>query len=84
MDAISYSNARKNLVETMERVCDEHEPIIITRANAAPVVMMSLEDFNSLQETDYLLRNLANAENLRASIKQYEEGKYQPRDIIDE
>jgi antitoxin YefM len=84
MDAISYSNARKNFAETMERVCDEHEPIIITRSNAASVVMMSLEDFNSIQETDYLLRNSANAENLRASIKQYEEGKYQRRDIIDE
>ncbi len=83
MDAISYSNARKNFAETMERVCDEHEPIIITRSNAAPVVMMSLDDFNSIQETDYLLRNSANAENLRTSIKQYEEGKYQRRDIID-
>lgn len=84
MDAISYSNARKNLVQTMERVCDEHEPIIITRKNASPVVMMSLEDYNAIQETGYLLRSTANAENLRASIKEYEEGKLQRKDIIEE
>jgi antitoxin YefM len=84
MDAISYSNARKNLVQTMERVCDEHEPIIITRKNASPVVIMSLEDYNALQETVYLLRSPANAENLLNSIKEYEQGKIQRKDILDE
>lgn len=84
MDALPYSIARKNLVKTMERVCDEHEPIIITRKNARSVVMLSIEDYNSIQETAYLLRSPANSENLRDSIKQYEQGKYQYRDIIEE
>jgi antitoxin YefM len=68
----------------MERVCDEHEPLIITRNNSRSVVIMSLEDYNSIEETAYLLRSPANAENLRQSIKQYEQGKYQYRDIIEE
>lgn len=84
MDAISYSSARKELVKTMERVCDDHEPVIITRRNARPVVMMSLDDFNSIAETAYLLRTPANAENLRKSIKQYFSGKYKKVKITKE
>jgi antitoxin YefM len=84
MDAISYSEARKNLVATMERVCDEHEPIIITREKARSVVMMSLADYNAIEETAYLLRSPANAENLRESIKQYEKGKYHKKGLLDE
>lgn len=84
MDAMSYSTARKHLVETMERVCDDHDPIIITRKSARSVVMMSLEDFNAIQETAYLLRNSANAANLHESIKQFEEGKIQRKDLLEE
>ncbi len=83
MDALPYSMARKNLVQTMERVCDEHEPLIITRKSSRSVVMMSLEDYNAIQETAYLLRSPANAENLRNSIKQYEQGKHKHRGIIE-
>ena len=84
MDAIPYSVARKNFAQTMERVCDEHEPLIITRKSSRSVVIMSLEDYNAIQETAYLLRSPANAENLRSSIKQYGEGKYQHKDIMEE
>ena len=82
MEAISYSAARKNLVKTMEQVCDDHNTVIITRKNARAVVMMSLEDFNAIQETAYLLRNPSNAERLRQSIKQAEEGKLSYHELI--
>jgi len=75
MDAISYTAARQNLAETMNRVIDDHEPIIITRQKAGAVVMMSLEDFNSMEETMYLLKSPANAEHLRKSIADLEAGK---------
>ncbi len=78
MEAISYSLARKNLVKTMEKVCDDHSPIIVTRKNARAVVIMALDDFNAIQETGYLLRNPINAEKLRESIKQAEDGKLVP------
>ena len=84
MDAISYSAARKNLVKTMEKVCEDHAPMIITRKNAPAVVMMSLEDFNAIEETGYLLRSPANAERLRKSIQQYEKGKAKPRKLMEE
>ena len=82
MEAISYSSVREKLAETMERVCDQHEPIIITRQNSCSVVMMSLEDYNAIEETAYLLRSPANAENLRKSIPQYEKGKFKHRKQI--
>lgn len=83
MDAKSYSAVRKDLAKTMDKVCDDHSPLIITRQNARAVVMMSLEDFNSIEETAYLLRNPANAERLRQSIKQAEKGKVVRRDLLE-
>lgn len=66
--AITYSEARQNLADTMNRVCDHHEPVIITRQKSPSVVMMSLEDYNSIMETAYLLRSPANAARLRESL----------------
>ncbi len=84
MDAKSYSAVRKDLAKTMEKVCDDHSPIIITRKDARSVVMMSLEDFNAIEETAYLLRNPANAERLRQSMKQADEGELKIHDLIEE
>ena len=64
MDAISYSAARANLARTMDRVCNDHEALIITRNGEQAVVMLSLEDFQALEETAYLLRNPTNAKRL--------------------
>ena len=84
MEAISYTTVREHLSKTMERVCDNHEPIIITRKKSRSVVMMSLEDYNSIEETAYLLRSPANAQNLRESVVQYETGQYKRRKLIKE
>jgi antitoxin YefM len=72
MDAISYTNARSNLAKTMEKVCEDHDPVIITRRNENSVVMMSLEDFQALEETAYLLRSPKNARHLLEAIGQLE------------
>ena len=74
MDAISYTAARQSLADTMDKVIDGHEPVIITRQKSGAVVMMSLEDFNSIQETAYLLSSPANAERLRASMAECKAG----------
>ena len=83
MDAISYTAARANLAKTMAKVCDDHSPVIITRKSESPVVMMSLEDYESMQETTYLLRSPANARVLLESIAELEAGKGVERDLID-
>lgn len=81
MKAITYSAARENLANTMQEVCDDCEPVIITRRRDQAVVMMSLEDFESLQETAYLLRCPANSKRLRQAIEQLEAGKGIPREL---
>lgn len=83
MDAISYTAARQNLAKTMDRVCFDHEPIIITRKNDQAVVMMSLEDFNALEETAYLLRSPKNAKRLLESIAQLESGDGAEKELDD-
>lgn len=81
MDAISYTAARQNLAKTMDRVCEDHEPIIITRSNEQSVVMISLEDFNAMEETAYLLRSPKNARRLLESIAQLESGAGVEREL---
>lgn len=75
MDAITYSAARANLAKTMDRVCDDHEPVIITRNGEQSVVMLSLEDYKALEESAYLLRSPANAKRLLTSIEQLAAGQ---------
>jgi len=83
MDAISYTSARANLASTMEKVCDDHSPIIITRKSENPVVMMSLEDYQAMEETTYLLRSPANARQLLESIAELEAGNGVERALIE-
>jgi antitoxin YefM len=81
MDAITYTTARANLADTMDRVCDDHEPIIITRNSQQAVVMMSLDDFKALEETSYLLRCPKNARRLLESISSLEAGQGKVRKL---
>jgi len=68
MKAITYTAAPESLASTMDRVCLDHDPVIITRNRDQAVVMISLEDYESLEETAYLLRSPANARRLLDSI----------------
>ena len=84
MDAITYTQARKNFSSVMNQVCDDHAPIIITRQSERPVVMMSLEDYSAMEETMYLLKSPANAQRLYKALEKLKEGKYQQHDLIEE
>ena len=81
--AITYSEARQNLADTMNRVCDHHEPVIITRQKSPSVVMMSLEDYNSIMETAYLLRSPVNATRLRESLNAASSGNTSAHELVD-
>jgi len=74
MTAITYTAARENLASTMDRVCQDRDPVIITRNRDQAVVMLSLDDYESLQETAYLLRSPVNAKRLFDSIEAAEKG----------
>ena len=83
MKAISYTAARENLAATINEVCEDRSPVIITRKRDQAVVMMSLEDYESLEETSYLLRVPANAQRLQASIQSREAGEGAERKIVE-
>jgi antitoxin YefM len=72
MDSISYTEARRNLAKVMGRVCSDNAPVVVTRKGKASVVVMSLEEYQALEETAYLLRSRANALNLLESIAEFE------------
>jgi antitoxin YefM len=81
MDAITYTDLRANLAQTMQKVCDDHMPMIVTRQKAESVVIMSLDDYHSMEETFYLMRNPKNAEILRRRIGDIEAGKGIEKDL---
>jgi antitoxin YefM len=81
MDAITYTHARNNLTATMDKTIADHEPVIITRQSGDAVVMMSLEDFRSWEETAYLLNSPANARKLMKSLAEADGGKTRSRSL---
>lgn len=83
MEAITYSAARANLAKTMEQVCDDHTPVIITRKNNKSVVLMSLDDYQALEETAYLLRSPRNAQRLMDAIAELESGHGVERELLE-
>jgi len=83
MEAITYTAARQNLAKTMERVCNDRAPVIVTRKSSQSVVIMSLEDFEALEETAYLLRSPKNTRRLIESIAQLENSNGTERELIE-
>lgn len=82
MDTITYTSLRATLASAMDRVCDDHEPLIVTRNGAQSVVMLSLEDYQALEETAALLRSPANAKRLLAAVAQLKAGQGRERELM--
>jgi antitoxin YefM len=83
MKSKTYTEAREKLADIIERVCEDHDPLIITKRRDKAVVLISLEDYESLEETAYLLKSPRNARRLLESIKELEEGGGRERDLIE-
>lgn len=83
MEIMNYSEARAHLAATFDRVCRDHAPVVITRRGARPVVIMSLEDYEGVNETMYLISNPANAKRLKRSLEAAKKGKVKERDLIE-
>ncbi len=83
MNAITYTAARQNLAKTMEEVCNDHEPVIITSKRDKSVVMISLEDYKAMEETAYLSRSPKNVSRLLRAIQEIENGGGEERELIE-
>ena len=84
MQTISYAKARRHLGKLMDRVNNDRTPILLTRRQGEPVVMISLADYSALEETAYLLRSPANARRLLAAMERLESGAGQEHALLDE
>lgn len=84
MDVSTFTQTRKNFASTMQKVIDNNEPIVITRQNHEAVVMLSLSDFKSYEETAYLMQSMNNATRLNSAIQSLEEGEGKVRELIEE
>jgi antitoxin YefM len=75
MEVLSYTFARNKFAQVIEQVCNDHAPVLITRQENKPVVLMSLEDYNAMEETLYLLNNPVNAQQLKNAIEDLKNGE---------
>lgn len=82
MDRLNYVKIKEELPKIIEKVCNEHDPVIITTENNPPVVLMSLADYQSYEETLYLLQSPKNAQRLRDSIAELESGGGMERELL--
>ncbi len=84
MTVTNYTTFRKNLKEFLDGVNTKHEPLQVTRANGADVIVLSKDDYESLEETDYLLRSPKNAMRIRQAMEELDRGQGVERDLIEE
>ncbi len=75
METISYTDIRAKLADTMDKVVADHAPVIITRSGSQACVLISLDDYESMEETAYLMSSPANAQRLSESIRELERGQ---------
>lgn len=84
MDAISYTAARNNLARTIDKVNEDHTPVIITRQKGKSAVLISLDDYNAYEETAYLMRSPKNAERLLQAVQDIKNGKHTEKGLIED
>jgi len=84
MKTINFSQTRQNLASTFDFVVENSTPVIVTRQNKEPVVIISMKDYQSMIETAYLMQSEANAKRLNRSIAQLEAGLGKKRELIEE
>ena len=83
MQTINFSQTRQNLASTFDSVVDNSIPIIVTRQNKEPVVIISMKDYRAMEETIYLMQSQVNAKRLNRAIVQLEAGYGTQRELID-
>ena len=83
MKTMSYTESRARYAEVLDGVVNDREEVVITRAGHEPVVIVSLEDYESLKETAYLMRSPANARRLLDAMERLELGRGQVHDVVE-
>jgi antitoxin YefM len=84
MNTMSYSAFRSHLAAVLNRVNEDHQPVLITRQNGKPAVVISLDDFKAYEETAYLMASPKNAKRLNQAISEVEQGKMLKRNLFED
>ncbi|NER27868.1 MAG: type II toxin-antitoxin system prevent-host-death family antitoxin [Symploca sp. SIO1C4] len=84
MDIVTYSEFRKRLAPLLDKVNEDSAPLLVTRQNGSPVVVMTLEDFKAYEATFYLLSSKKNAKRLDQAIAELRSAKGIERGLIEE
>jgi antitoxin YefM len=83
MRTVNFTELRRNLAAELDSVINDAEEVVVTRSGHEPVVIVSLAEYQSMRETEYLLRNPNNAATLRQSIAELERGEARERELLD-
>ncbi|PMR67266.1 type II toxin-antitoxin system prevent-host-death family antitoxin [Halomonas heilongjiangensis] len=83
MDTVTYTHFRSHLAKILDRVNDDHVPVLITRQNGKPAIVMSVEDFKSYEETAYLMASPRNAQRLNEAIAEVARGEGAEHGLLD-
>lgn len=83
MRTVNFTQLRQNLAAELDSVINDAEEVVVTRSGHEPVVIVPLAEYESMKETEYLLRNPSNAAALRRSMAELESGDATERDLID-
>lgn len=83
MNTLNYSSLRNNLASVLDKVNDDHTPVIVTRQNGKAAVIISLEDFKSYEETFYLMASPRNAQRLHRAIEEVKAGNIVKHSLIE-
>jgi antitoxin YefM len=83
MNVLTYSDTRAKLKDVMDRVVDDHTPVIVTRKRGEAVVMVSLADWNAMEATSHLVSTTANAARLAEAIAQLDAGGGVERALVE-
>ena len=83
MDQVNYSFFRSNLSSVLDKVNNDHAPVVVTRQNAKAAVVISLEDYNAYEATAYLMASPKNANRLNRSIQEIENGKLTQHNLVE-
>ncbi len=84
METMNFSQTRQNLASAFDAVVDNAMPIMVTRQNKEPVVILSMRDYRAIQETAYLMQSQANATRLNRAIAQLDAGEGKTKELIEE
>lgn len=83
MENVSYSAFRSRLARMLDKVNEDRAPLLVTRQNGSPAVVMSLEDFSAYEETAYLMASPKNAQRLSRAVAQAKAGKTRRHKLVD-